>query len=72
MPHDAKGREIRQGDVVEVVADGLHVPPGSRWRVQEVFPHRDACNLRVTPDPADGPEAEATELCAHNVRRAVP
>lgn len=72
MPHDAQGREIRPGDVVEVVADGLPVPTGSRWRVQEVFPDREVCNLRVTPELADGPEAEATELCAGNVRRVVP
>lgn len=73
MLHDARGFEIRAGDVVEVVAHDLHVPFGSRWRVQEVFPSLTACNLRVVPVEDKTPGLPAsTDLCAHNVRRVVP
>lgn len=71
MPHDRTGEPLHVGDVVEVVADGLHVPAGARFRIVAVHPEREVCNLDVEPLVPSAGLPAATAFCAANVRRVV-
>lgn len=55
MPHDANGRELKAGDLVDL-----------RCRVVAVFPQERACNVQL--EPVERPEGEMVSVYTMNTR----